>query len=327
ERLGGRLAGETQEIPARIDERIERVGFARRRGAAFRAIDMFPGRVPDQRVAGRLEIDVFGQRYRKLLLRHWHHAAGAAVDERDRGTPVALPADAPVAQAPYRPARAPAFAFRAVDHRALGFGDAHPVDEVRIDQHAVAGFRFFERRIGRFGRGANHAHDRQAVLGREIEIALVVAGHRHDRASAVFHQHEVRDVDRQVLAGERMPGADAGIEAELLGCLELRGGGSPALAEFYEFRGIAIVARDIFGEWVVGRHGNEAGAENRVGPGGVNLEALAIRQVEPELHALALADPVLLHQPDLLRPVVEGAETGEQVFRKGGDLEEPLVEL
>jgi hypothetical protein len=50
----------------------------------------------------------------------------------------------------------------------------------------------------------DHAQDRQAVLGGEIEVALVVPRHGHDRAGAIIHQHEIGDVDRQVRAGERV---------------------------------------------------------------------------------------------------------------------------
>ena len=38
----------------------------------------------------------------------------------------------------------------------------------------------------------------------EFEIALVVRGHRHDRARAVVHQHEVADPDRNFLAAVRI---------------------------------------------------------------------------------------------------------------------------
>ena len=47
-----RLAREAHEIPGRIDERVERVGLAQGGAAAARAIDILPGRVPVERVAG-----------------------------------------------------------------------------------------------------------------------------------------------------------------------------------------------------------------------------------------------------------------------------------
>ena len=39
------------------------------------------------------------------------------------------------------------------------------------------------------------------------------------------------------------------------------------------------------------------------------------------------ADPVLLHQPDLVRPALEPVEAGQQLLGISGDLEEPLGQL
>ncbi len=290
--------------------------------------DVLPGRVAQQRVAGGGEVDVLGQHDRELRLGHRHHAAGGAVNERDRRAPVALAADAPVAQAPYGLALAPAFGFGADDDRRLGLGHGHPVDEARVDQHPVAGVGLGQRRVGLGRRGGDHAHDRQPVLGGEIEVALVVPGHRHDRAGAVIHQHEVGDVDRQALVGiERMDRADAGVEAELLGGLDLGRGGAACAALLDELGRVAIAHRHGLGQRMVGRDGDEAGAEDRVRPRGVDLDAVAVGQLEAELHALALADPVLLHQPNLVGPSVELAEPGEQILGEIGDPQEPLVEL
>src|ERR1700761_8314803 len=52
ERLVGRLAGETDEIPGRIDARIERVGLAHGRPATGRAIDVLPRRMAIEGIAG-----------------------------------------------------------------------------------------------------------------------------------------------------------------------------------------------------------------------------------------------------------------------------------
>ena len=46
---------------------------------------------------------------------------------------------------------------------------------------------------------ADHRHDRELELARELEVALVVRGHGHDRAGAVAHQHVVGDEDRDAL--------------------------------------------------------------------------------------------------------------------------------
>ena len=91
--------GEAREIPGRVDEGVHGVGLAQRRAAALRAGDVPPGRMPVERIARPVELDVVGQLHRQVLARHRHHAAGRAVDHRDRAAPVALARDAPVAQA------------------------------------------------------------------------------------------------------------------------------------------------------------------------------------------------------------------------------------
>ena len=88
------------EVPGAVDEGVHRVGLAPRRPAARRAGDVQERGVLVERVAGAVGDQVLGQDDRQVLLGHRHDAAGLAVDDRDRRAPVALPADAPVAQAP-----------------------------------------------------------------------------------------------------------------------------------------------------------------------------------------------------------------------------------
>ena len=109
------LTGEAQEIPRRIDECIERIGFAKRRLAALWTIDMLPRRMARQWIAGGLEIDIFRQDHRQLLLAHRHYAARLAMDERDGRAPVPLARNAPVAQPVLRLRGAPAFRLGARD--------------------------------------------------------------------------------------------------------------------------------------------------------------------------------------------------------------------
>ncbi len=125
----GGLAGEAQEIPRAVDEGVERVGLARGRGAALRAVDALPGLVALERIARGLEVDILGQGDRQAVLGCGHHAAGRAMDEGDRCPPIALAADSPVAQAPDGLARAPAFALGTADDLGLGLGHAHPVEK------------------------------------------------------------------------------------------------------------------------------------------------------------------------------------------------------
>ena len=216
--------GEAREVPRRVDERVHRVGLARRLAAALRAGDVLPGRMMVERVARLVERHVLGQRDRQVLVRHRHHVALRAMDHRDRAAPVALARDAPVAQAEIHLALADRrvaarLAFQPPRDLFLRLLDRHAVEEARIDHAAVAvighvgddeGLRIDVRR-------AHHRRVAEPVFVDEVEVALVVRRAAEDRAGAVFHQDEVRDVDRQRPRRiERMDRPDAGVEAELL---------------------------------------------------------------------------------------------------------------
>src|SRR5439155_15551692 len=70
ERPVRRLACEADEVPARIDEGVERVGLALRRPAAAWAGHRLPALVAVERVAGNVEADVLGQDHRQLVARY-----------------------------------------------------------------------------------------------------------------------------------------------------------------------------------------------------------------------------------------------------------------
>ena len=165
---------------------------------------------------------------------------------------------------------------------------------------------------------------------REREVALVVAGHRHDRAGAVLHQHVVGDEHRDPLA---VDGVDDGAAERDAGLLAL---GVGALAAVL---GQGVVDVLVHGLLVLGagdepehvgmlrRHDEERRAEERVRArreDGVVGAQLVAR--ERDLGALGAADPVALHRHDVLRPV-DRLEVVEQPVGVVGDAEEPLLEL
>ncbi len=92
-------AGVAGEVPGRLDEGVHGVGFALGRCAALRAAALVELGHLRQRRAGAIRHHVFGQHDRQLVFRHRHVAAAVAMDDRDRAAPVALAADAPIAQA------------------------------------------------------------------------------------------------------------------------------------------------------------------------------------------------------------------------------------
>ena len=118
---------------------------------------------------------------------------------------------------------------------------------------------------------------------------------------------------------------NARVETELFRGFQFGGSRAALFAQRDEFACLVAVQR--LRHRMIGRNSDEAGAENRVGPRRIDRQFLAIRQVEAELQPLALADPVFLHQPDLVGPVFEAVQPFEQFFGKVGDLEEPLRQL
>ena len=115
------------------------------------------------------------------------------------------------------------------------------------------------------------AADRQVELGREVEVALVVAGDGHDRAGAVLHQHVVGDVHRDPLAVDRVDdGAaqrHAGLRALGVGAVLAALGQHvvDVVAHGLLVLGAGGQAQDV---GVLGRHHEERRAEQRVRAGG-----------------------------------------------------------
>ena len=259
----------------------------------------------------------------------------------NRAAPIALARNAPIAQPEIHLALgdrtiAGSFFLQSARHFFFRFRRGHAVEEARIDQPAVAvigGVGDDEALRIDAGR-TNHRRVAEPVFVDEIEVALVVRRAAENRAGAVVHQNKVRHIDRQLpVRIERMQRADAGIEAELLGGVDigLRGAAMPALVD--ESGELRIFLRRRRGERMIGRHRHELGAKQGVRPRGEDFQlAFAVRcgfRIEREAHhqALRTADPVLLHQPDFFRPAVERVERVEQFLRIVGDLQEPLRQL
>ena len=59
-------------------------------------------------------------------------------------------------------------------------------------------------------RGLDHHFDGQTIFLGELKVPLVVGRHRHHRAGAVFHEHEVGHVDGHLPAGHRVQAITAG---------------------------------------------------------------------------------------------------------------------
>ncbi len=144
--------------------------------------------------------------------------------------------------------------------------------------------------------------DRKVVFDGELEVALVVGRHGHDGAGAVGGEHIVGDPDGDRLVVHRIEGVAAGEDAGLflgqLGAVQLAlGGGLVAVGSHRVSilrRGEALDKRMLGGDHHVG------GAEQRVGPGGVNAQHLGTRRARPT-RFLAVELPGVEQLADVVR--------------------------
>ena len=179
-------------------------------------------------------------------------------------------------------------------------------------------------------RGFDDAADLQAERAGEVVVALVVSGHRHDRAGAVLHQHVVGDEHRDLLSvdgiGDRATQWHAGLRA-LLGAAVLGGLGDRPVDVLVHALLVWRAGREAEHVGVLGGEHEKGGAEERVRAGGehriVDPQLLA---AEGHLGALGAPDPVALHRLHVLGPV-DFLEVVEQAVGVVGDPEEPLLEL
>ncbi len=288
-------------------------------------VDPVLGRRQRRLALGRVVVDV-GQLDRQLVVGHGHHPAAVAVDDRDRAAPVALAREQPVAQAVVDGELAQRLGLQLGHDRLLGLGCRQTVELAGVDQPlvvAVGDERLALRHLA-VGRLDDLA-DLEPELGREVVVALVVGGHRHHRAGAVLHQHVVGDVHRDLLAGDGVGDRAAERHAGLLALgAALLGRLGQRVLDVVAHLLAAVEARDVR---VLGSEHEEGGAVERVRAGGedgvVDAQLLA---AEDHLGALRAADPVLLHDLDVTRPV-DRLEVVEQAVGVVGDAEEPLLEL
>ena len=289
-----------------------------------------------QGIARGVEADVLGQGDRQLLIRHRDGAAVRTVDHRDRTAPVALSGHAPVAQAELHGAMPGVQLFQPPHDPLLGVRYAQAVQEFRVTEAAVAGIgliAYGEGRRIRIG-WQNNGCNGQTVLAREIQVSLIVRRTAEDRPGAVVHQHEVGDVDRQApVRVERMTGGQRGLVATFFGCLDGLFAGAQSVAFGDEGAQLRILGGQGGAQRVMGRERAEAGAEKRVRPCGEDLEGTvgfgggAALQRKEDPGPFRAADPVGLHQADLLGPALHALQLLQQILGEGGDFEEPARQV
>ncbi len=214
-----------------------------------------------------------GSTHRQVLVGNGHDAAALAVDDRDRAAPVALARDEPVAQAvvdrgvalalAVEPRRRSRRAPRGCRRPSKSGWESTSVPSPRVGQ-ALARVRAgsalgaaITRRIGSPKARAN-SWSRSSC-----------AGHGHDRAGAVLHQHVVGDEHRDLLAvdGVGDGAAERHARLRLVGVAALLVGLVERVVDVVAHRLLVVGAgREAQHVGVLGRHHEERRPEQRVGP-------------------------------------------------------------
>ena len=285
-----------------------------------------------QHLARHVEAHILRQHQRQLSLRQRNHPAGRAMHNRDRRPPIALPAEPPVPQTPIHHPLASAAPLQLGNRRPLGLARRRqPVQEARIDHHPVLdeGLRpNLERRRIRTRR-QHHRRHRQSIFAREIQITLVMRRTAKNRPRAVFHQHEIGDPHRKTDAlDKRMRHPQPGVVAALLRRLDHRLARPQAGTLGHKRRRRRITGRHRRRQWMLRRNRHERHAKQRVRPRGINLHCvdpgLGRYQSELQPRPFAAPDPVRLHQPHPLGPVLHPVQRAQQLRRIRGNPIEPL---
>ena len=324
--------GIAQEVPCGVEERVGDVGLAPARLAARGARDAVPCSRPRQRRDPGVvwpEIVEGGEDHRQILLGHRHRAAVVAVDDRNRRPPVALPRDAPIMQPVVDDRLGETFGRKRLGDGALGLLPRHSVETGAVDHPPVrdVGLGCGERGERVLLRARDDAHAWELHRLGEFEVALVVAGHRHDRARAVLHQDVVGDPDRHGIAGGWIARVGAGEDAGLGLVADLAGDQvhrrHPAPIGVHV--GALLRGGQVGHQGVLRRQHEVGRAEDRVRTRREHRDSLTGGRLEDQLGAVGASDPVGLNRPGRVRPV-GCLQVIEQPLGILTDGEKPLVQ-
>ena len=297
-------AGVARVVPGGFHEGVKGVGFAQRRLAVnggFR-----PLRIRFNRAGNAVHHHIFRQDHRQLIGWCRHNGAVFQRHHRNWRAPVTLTGNPPVAQTIVHFALAHAFGGEFVGNRVKARFEVQTVKFAGVEQHAFFGKRLFAQIRRSAFCGQDNRLNRQAVLGREFIVALVVAGNGHNRAGAILHQHEVRRPHRDSLAGQRVNRFQARIDAFFLHRRHIgfRDFGVTAFGD--EIAQRRVSGRRGLRQRMTRRNGQIGDAHKGIRAGGVHRQLfVAVLDVKGDFHAFGAANPVALHGFNGIWPVVE----------------------
>ncbi len=318
-------------VPGGADERIHRIELTGGISPAFRALAVDKAFARGKRGTGSgSELHIRRQEHGQVLLRDEHFSAVRAVDDGDRSTPVALPADQPVTQTVIDAALAQALFLEIIDDGLHGLVHFHAREFPGIDEDTFlfgVGFGHllqFQHLV--FGLQGNDLL--QTILSGEHPVTLVARRHAHDGARTIIHQDIVGDPDLDAPPRQRMDGIHARIHAELF-----RFTGRPfdigrildLLTEGFKFCLFRIVRQQLRYERMFRRNNDIGDAVDRIRTGRINRQLGSEgRDIEAEFQTFAASDPVALHGLDAFRPALQQIEILQELIGIIRDFQEPL---
>ena len=273
----------------------------------------------------------FGEDQGQLVVRQGIQAAVFRVDDRDGFAPVALPREDPFAEVVVDRALCDAHLLELRGDGLLGLLDGQPGKLLAVDQPAalaqvVALFKGVFAHV----RPVDDLEHGDVVRDGVFKVALVVARHGHDRAGPVAGQHEVADEQFRLPPVRGVDALYALQAAAALALVQLRP------VHVVLFPGLLDVGPDFFlvfdpGHQVlhqlpVRRQDHEGDTVDGLDTRREDAELAAADDLESDLNALALADPVALHVLRALRPV-DLVQAFQQLLGEGGLVDDPLLHV
>src|SRR5699024_1373906 len=320
-------------VPGRVHEGVHGVGVTFGRATAGRTVDLHPvlGRGQGRHTLGcQFGTLHLRQGARQLGVGDRDLTAGRAGHDRDRGTPVTLARDQPVAQAVVDRGFPGTTLGQDLDDLFDRLVLGHAVQGAGVDQGSFSGGG--HSGLARVGfTGLHHDPYRQVEGQGEVQVTLVVGGYRHDRAVSVTGQDVVGGPDGHAFAVDRV-GRMASQEHPGLGTfggLTLHVGQPGDLGAVLLERFSLFGRAQLVGQLGVDRHHEEGGSVQCVGSGGVDGDGfVASLDLEPDVGTGGATDPIALHGQHVVGPatVVDLVHVVQQALGVLGDLEVPLVQ-
>ena len=288
-----------QEIPAGSRPLRHGIGFTPGFSAAAGAGGIDPvghfGKGTFTVVSGFVTLHI-RQHQRKLVFGHALPAALVAPDHGDRLTPVALTGEYPVTQFEIRFRMADSLFRDPLFHGGDRFFHRHAVEKIRVDHDT--GIVFQDEGFLHHIAALDNLDNRQAELGGKFPVALVVARHAHHDASAIAHEHIVRNKERDMRSGNGMHRFDpleahTGFVLAQFTALKIALAGGFSLISLHLIPVFDLILPR-FQILMLRRHDHIGHAEESIAAGCVHGELIAVGGCEIHLGPFAAADPVAL---------------------------------